>query len=203
MSTLINAKPRLPLIDALQNSENLDYSQWLNSVVSAHGTDFLLADRVKKSPLPSWMHYHQLLRFASGRYDAIVVDLPEVVNEATDEIIQYAQFVFVVCTPELASVTLAEQRLQELRAHGAPPEKLRLVLNRWHRSEAKPEEIADILGCPVPFVIRNDYRAISRAIGASRPVALDSDLGRTFLDFGRKLMRSGAEAEAKQRFAFF
>ena len=202
MSTLIDAAPRIPLIDALQNAANIDYSLWLKYVITAHSTDFLLADRVKKTPLPSWMHYHQLLRFASSRYDAVFVDLPEVVNEATDEIVQYAQYIFVVCTPELASLKLGEQRLQELKAHGAPPEKVRVILNRWHRSDMRPEEVAQFLGCPIPVVIRNDYRTIAKAIGASRPVALDTELGRSYVDFGRKLV-GVAKTEAKPRFAFF
>jgi len=201
MSTLLDTKPKLPLIDVLQNSEGLDYSSWLSSVVSLHSTDFLLADRIKKSPLPSWMHYHQLLLFASQRYDAMIVDLPEVVNEATEEIVQYAQWTFVVCTPELASLNLAVQRLQELKAHGAPPDRLRVVLNRWHRSDMKPEEVTRFLNCPVSFVIRNDYRAISRAIASGGPVSADSELGRCFLEFGQKLVGGGKKEKA--RFSFF
>ena len=204
MSTFLDTKPKLPLIDVLQNADNLDYSSWLNSVVSAHSTDFILADRIKKSPLPSWMHYHQLLQFASQRYDAMIVDLPEIVNEATEEIVQYAQWTFVVCTPELASLKLAEQRLEELRAHGATPDRLRVVLNRWHRSDMKPDEVTELLGCPVSFVIKNDYRAISRAIAGGKPLNLDAELGRCFLDFGKKLVGTAKkETTSKARFSFF
>lgn len=206
MATLLDTKPRLPLLDVLQNSDSLDYSSWLKYVVSSNSTDYLLADRIKKSPLPSWMHYHQLLRFASSRYDATIIDLPEVVNEATEEIVQYAQWTFVVCTPELASLTLAEQRLQELKAHGAPPERLRVVLNRWHRNEMKPEDVAQLLGHPVSFVVRNDYRAISKAIASGKPVSVDSELGRSYLEFATKLVGTGKKetaAPAKARFSFF
>jgi MinD-like ATPase involved in chromosome partitioning or flagellar assembly len=206
MSTLLDTKPRLPLIDVLQNSNSLDYSSWLKYVISSGSTDFLLADRVKKSPLPSWMHYHQLLRFASSRYDATIIDLPEVVNEATEEIVQYAQWTFVVCTPELASLTLAEQRLQELKAHGAPPERLRVVLNRWHRNDMKPDEVAQLLGHPVSFVVKNDYRAISKAITSGKPVNVDCELGRSFVEFATKLVGAGNKenaAPAKARFSFF
>ena len=204
MSTFLDTKPKVPLIDVLQNADSLDYSSWLNAIVSSNSTDFLLADRIKKAPLPSWMHYHQLLQFASQRYDAMIVDLPEVVNEATEEIVQYAQWTFVVCTPELASLKLAEQRLQELQAHGALPERLRVVVNRWHKSDMKPEEVTSLLGYPVSFVIKNDYRAISRAIASGRPVGPDSELGRCFLDFATKLVGVGKkENTGKSRFSFF
>lgn len=203
MSTFMDTKPKLPLIDVLQNSDHLDYSSWLNSIFSSGSTDFLLADRVKKAPLPSWMHYHQLFQFASQRYDAMIVDLPEVVNEATEEIVQCAQWTFVVCTPELASLTLAELRLQELRAHGASPDRMRIVLNRWHKNDMKAEDVAELLGYPVSFVIRNDYRTINRAISSGRPLGADTDLGRSYLDFGSKLVGDKKENAGKTRFSFF
>jgi pilus assembly protein CpaE len=202
MSTLLDVKPKLPLIDALQNSDALDYSLWMKYVVSAHSVDFLLADRVKKAPLPSWMHYHQLMQFASGRYDTMIVDLPEVVNEATDELVHAAQWTFVVCTPELASLTLAGQRLEELKAHGAAPGRLRVVLNRWHKSDMKPEEVATLLGHPVSMVIRNDYRAISKAFTSGKPVSPDTELGRSFVEFAMKLTGKAVPAP-KSRFSLF
>lgn len=203
MSTWLDTKPRLPLIDALQNSEGLDYSRWMNYVVSAHNIDFLLADREKKSPLPSWMHYHQVLRFASSRYDATVVDLPEVVNEATDEIVQAAQYTFVVCTPEIASLTLARQRIEELKAHGAVPARMRVVLNRWHRSDMRPEDVASILGQQVSFVIKNDYRTIAKALSNGKPVSAETELGRSYLEFAQKLLGGAKAAPAKHRFSLF
>jgi MinD-like ATPase involved in chromosome partitioning or flagellar assembly len=202
MSTLLDTKPKLPLIDALQNSDSLDYSLWMKYVISAHSVDFLLADRIKKAPLPSWMHYHQLMRFVSGRYDVTIVDLPEVVNEATDEIVQAAQWTFVVCTPELASLTLAGQRLEELKAHGAVPGRLRVVLNRWHKNDMKPDDVAALLGHPVSMVIRNDYRSISKAFSSGKPVNPDTELGRSFVEFAMKLTGNVATAP-KPRFSLF
>lgn len=204
MSALLDVKPKIPLIDALQNADSLDYSMWLNYVVQSNGIDLLPADRVKKSPLPSWMHYHQLLRFAASRYQVLLVDLPEIVNEATSEIVQYARCTFIVCTPELTSLKLAEQRLHELKAKGAPHERLKIVLNRWHKSDMSPQEVAELLNHPVACVIRNDYRAVSRAIGASRPVNLDTDVGRALVEFATKLVGSKKEAPAgRPKFAFF
>lgn len=205
MATLLDVKPGHALVDALQNASSLDYSAWVNYVISAHSTDFLLADRVKTEPLPSWVHYHQLLRFAMGRYDEIVVDLPEVVNPATSEIVQHAHWIFVVCTPELASLKLTEQRLDTLRAHGAPSDRLRIVLNRWHKSDMKPDEIADLLECPIAAVINNDYRAVSRAMASAQPVNMESGLGRSFVDLATRLV-NGRKMEmptSKARFSLF
>jgi len=47
------------------------------------------------SPLPSWVNYYQMLLFAQKQYDFIVVDLPEVVNPATAELLSVAQRIFI------------------------------------------------------------------------------------------------------------
>ena len=114
VSTLLNITPSLPLVDALASAATLDYSAWTKYVVKAAGLDALLTDRAKTRPLPSWMNYHQLLRFALGRYDHVIADLPEVINDATEELVRSAHAVLVVCTPEVLSLTLARHRLDEL-----------------------------------------------------------------------------------------
>lgn len=204
MSTLLGVKPRVPLIDVLNKADSLDYSTWMNAIVQANGVDLLLADRVKKTPLPSWMDYHQLLRFASKRYQVLVVDLPEVVNEATAEIVQYARCTFVVCTPELASLKLAEQRLQELAVKNTPADAMKVVLNRWHKSDMKAEDVAELLRRPVYYVIRNDYRSVNRAINGSRAVEPNTEVGRELMEFSKKLVLGETAAQpARSKFSFF
>jgi MinD-like ATPase involved in chromosome partitioning or flagellar assembly len=105
----MDAKHTWSVLDALENAGELDYSLWTKYVTKVHNVDFLLADP-KKRVLPSWTNYHHLLDFAASRYDHILVDLPEMVNDATVETVRRAKSVFVVCTPELPSLALAPQR---------------------------------------------------------------------------------------------
>jgi|SRR5579884_456413 len=204
LSAMLDQPPPAALVDALQNSADIGAPDWPKYLISAHGVDFMVADRHKKAPLPSWMNYHQLLQFAVAHYETIVVDLPEVVNDATSELIQYANCVFVVCTPELTSLKLAEQRLDELVTWGAPQDRIQVIVNRWHKSDMPAEEVSELLKHPVSLVLRNDYRSVSRSISNSRPISFDTDLGRTFVDFGKRLMNMPVEeAPPARRFAFF
>jgi hypothetical protein len=45
--------------------------------------------------------YLHLLSFAMTRYDVVVVDLPEVVNDATEAIVRQAQSIYLLSTPEM------------------------------------------------------------------------------------------------------
>jgi len=107
LSVLLDIRHPYSLRDALNDSERLDYSSWTKFVVRSGGIDLLVSRQRHEGPLPSWNLYHDLLNFAASRYDNILVDLPEVVNDATVEIVRRAERVFVVCTPELPSMALA------------------------------------------------------------------------------------------------
>lgn len=187
LSLALNVRPKVPLIDVLQNASELDYSRWEQTVLHAPSFDLLPTDRSKKLPLPSWLNYHQLLKYVLSRYHRVIVDLPEVVNDATAELVHYASTVYVVCTPELPSLTLAEQRLNELSSRGLPAGRSEVILNRWHKGDISVREVEDVLKRKVATVIQNDYRAVHKATLAGAPVKLESDLGKAFLNFARKL----------------
>src|SRR5207253_2160278 len=118
ISELLGCRHHRSVLDALENASELDYSKWSQYVKRSHDVDILLSGRSKPATLPLWSSYHHLLNFAAPRYDHILVDLPEVVNDATVEIVRRAKWVFVVCTLETASLTLVPQRYEELRRRG-------------------------------------------------------------------------------------
>jgi pilus assembly protein CpaE len=179
LSILLNVSPSLPIVDALARAGDLDYSTWTKYVVQVAGFDTLLTDRAKVRPLPSWINYHQLLRFALGRYDQVVVDLPEVINDATEELVRSAHAVLVVCTPELLSLTLARNRLAELSRRRIPSERVHVVLNRWHRQDMTLEDAEAFLKYKVVAALPNDYKSVNKAIIGGLLIPPDSELGRS------------------------
>ena len=124
------------------------------------------------------MNYHQLLRFALGRYDQIVVDLPEVINDATEELVLNAHAILVICTPELLSLTLARNRLAELSRRQIPSERVHVVLNRWQRQDMTQEDAEEVLKYKVVTALPNDYKSVNNAILGGALIPPDTDLGR-------------------------
>jgi len=195
LSLALSVKPKQPLIDVLHNASAMDYSLWERSVIHVQSIDLLPTDRSKKVPLPSWLNYHQLLKFAATRYDRVLVDLPEVVNDATAELVQYASAVYVVCTPDLPSLTLAEQRLTELAAKGLATDRAAIIVNRWQKSDISIREVEDLLSTKVAAVLQNDYRGVHSATMAGRAVKPESDLGKAFLNFAKNLDAPPGDAD--------
>lgn len=104
LASTLRVEPRLPIRKVLADAPEIDNLTWDRCVSSVDGVDFLLTDTLVKEPIPSWAQYFQILRFAAPKYDMVLVDLPEIVNEATAEIVRSARAVYVVSTPELASL---------------------------------------------------------------------------------------------------
>lgn len=197
LSFLLNVRNRRSVLDALENVDRLDYTIWSSCVVRQHGVDFLCANRAK--PLPSWNNYLHLLRFVKSRYDHVLVDLPEVVNEATTEIVNRSKYVFVVCTPEAPALRLAQKRCRELESVGVKPERIGIVMNRWHETDLREADIEQLLEHGVAGILPNDYPNVSRATKEQRAVDRSTSLGRTFLSFAKALAGVPEEIQEERR----
>jgi MinD-like ATPase involved in chromosome partitioning or flagellar assembly len=185
LSMVLNVKPHRSLLDALENSSQLDYSLWSSCVVKKHGIDLLLSERSK--PFPSWGNYHHLLEYVRSRYNTIVVDLPEVVNDATEEILRRSRFVFVVCTPEVLSLKLAQRRCKELEARGIPASRIGIIVNRWHNTDVNESDVEGLLEHGVAAIFPNDYMSVQDSILNGDLVDSRTELGKTFLSLARIL----------------
>ena len=190
LSAMLQVPVKFSIRDALADS-----MLWQRYITSAVGVDFLLTNTAVKEPIPSWTHYFHLLRFAAPKYELMMVDLPEVVNTATAEVVRRARAVYVVATPEFASIKLAQQRCQELEHWGVDRGRIRALLNRVHKNDIDPKEAEKMLGCPVAATFPNDYKTIRRAITENSFIDIRSDLGQAYLSFSR--MVTGVEVEKK------
>jgi len=199
LSILLDLKNRQGLSDALQRAGELTLLEWRQYCEQSSGIDVLAANPARRGPLPAWADYYQLLRFLQDKYDFLFFDLPELVNEATAEVVKSARGVFIVCTPEVPSLRMASQRSAELQECEIPRDKIHIVLNRWERGGLKMPDVEKILENPVFATFPNDYRRIRESILESRLVSLDSAFAKSCLAFAQKV--SGLPP-VSDRFAF-
>ncbi len=186
-SIMLNLKNRYGLSEALQNAGELTLVEWNHYYVNAFGMHMLLADPAHRGPLPSWAGYYKLLRFLQGQYDFLFFDLPEVVNEATAEVVKSARAIFIVCTPEVPSLKMASQRNAELEACEVPAGNIHMILNRWERGGLSLQDVEKVLGRPVFGTLPNDYSGVRESILESRLVSSESPFAEGCRVLARKL----------------
>ena len=197
-SIMLNLDHQQGLDSALQSSDEMTLGEWHRHIVRVCGAHLLPANRKRRSPLLSWAEYYQLLQFVQKQYDYVLVDLPEVVNEATAEVVRSSRSVFIVCTPEIASLKMARFRAEELEACEIPPDRIRIIVNRWEHDSPDPQQLEEMLERPVFGTLPNDYSHLKAAIMESRLASPDSPFAEACRTFARKL--DGLPDAAPERF---
>lgn len=188
LAIMLNVEPVGSVQAILQNSSQLDQFHWSQCVLPVNGVDYLMSSRSLDSALPEWMQYYQLLNFARAQYDVILVDLPELVNAASVEMVRRSAMVFPVCTPEIPALRLTQHRCTELQRWGVPEERIGILLNRWHKSDPAPAEVTRMIERPVLKSFPNDYVGVRAAVAAGGGVSFDSKLGKAYIEFAGRLL---------------
>jgi hypothetical protein len=184
----------------LAEAPRIDSLSWQRHVATVSGVDFLLTNTAVKEPIPSWTHYFQTLRFAAPKYDLVMVDLPEVVNFATAEVVRRAREIYVVSTPEITSLKLSKQRCQELKNWGVDGQRIRVILNRAHKNDIGPKDAEQILDCPVATIFPNDYKAVRRATIEASLIESGSDLRVAYRGFSKMITGMQDKSSDKKSF---
>ena len=194
LSIMLNVEEFHSFQDLLRTAGDLDAFRLDRAITRAHSIDLLLSNRKPLSPAPNWEHYFGLLELVRSRYDVVLVDLPEVVNPATRELIRRSRQVFNVCTPEVVFLKLAERRGQELSEAGLPDDRVQILLNRWHAAEVKPQEVEEFLHRPIMHVFPNDYKSVRAAMVEGRSLSLNTRLGKEIQEFAAQLIGAAPTA---------
>ncbi|WP_321474883.1 AAA family ATPase [uncultured Paludibaculum sp.] len=187
LGILLDVKPTISIQHLLTSTNDIDQFRLRSAAVTVDGVDFLLSSRSLDTVQPEWPNYFQLLEFVRDKYDTILVDLPELVNPATIELVRRSRKVYMVCTTEVPSLRLTQQRAEELHRWGLPPTRYGLLVNRWHNGDPSSPEIAKILGLPVLRQLPNDYATIRKTQTEGRFVPVNTRLGKAFADFASVL----------------
>jgi Flp pilus assembly CpaE family ATPase len=147
---------------------------------------------------PTQIRY--LIEFARRNYGVICTDLSGLMERYSVELMQESKHIFLVCTPELASVYLARQKVDFLRTLDLE-DRIRVVVNRAHKgAPVSTHEIEQVVGLPVVASFPNDYRGVHRALTEGKPVPRASELGRKFAEMAGRLISGDPTPEPARRF---
>jgi MinD-like ATPase involved in chromosome partitioning or flagellar assembly len=130
VAMLYNIRPEYSIMDALEDSHRLSDERWGRLATRVDGIDVLPSVSQQGVRRVSPWAYHRLLAFARSRYDLVICDLPEVVNEATEVVVRAAKAVLVVTTPAVPSLLLATRRRHDLERRGVGASNVKYILNR-------------------------------------------------------------------------
>ena len=187
------------IVDASENAFRLDETLWPQLVTSISHMDVLHSGRLNPGYRIDGAQIRSIVEFARRNYQSVCVDLSGNMEKYSIEIMQESKRVYLVTTPEIASLHLARERYHYLRQLDLG-DRIQLILNRSQkRAHISVSQIEDLLGIPVLASIPNDYQGVSQALTAGKPVDVNSDLGHEFQVLAaammeRKAVKSAAKA---------
>lgn len=116
-------------------------------------------------------HFHIALKVLKSRYEYIVTDLPHDFNSATLEVLEAADIILLVVSPEIASVRAASIALETYKQLNYPEEKIKVVLNwTFEREGLAHEAIENALHAPIHLVMPYGGRRFTNAINRGIPL---------------------------------
>jgi len=185
------------LAEALENAHRLDPILWKTLVQPMRQVDVLAVPPTASLHLLTSAQTQAVLEFARQTYPYVLVDLPEAVHTSCWDILDNANHVLIVATPEMASLHLAHRKVQQLQSKGISKKVIRILLNRASRLDLQPAEVEKSLGIPVMASFPNDYRAVRAAFADGKCVPASSKLGAQFAQFASALAGQPPGSEPK------
>jgi pilus assembly protein CpaE len=106
-------------------------------------------------------------------YQAIIIDTPSSLGAATLAMLDAADVVLQVVTPDPATIESARVANQTFGEIGYPPAKLRYLVNRLGTvGGLGPDRMARALGCDPDFTIRSDWQLVTGSNAEGIPFVL-------------------------------
>jgi pilus assembly protein CpaE len=188
---LLKLKKTASILDAVNHANSLDEDLWTQMLGKFGKLEVLHAGDLTYPPSIDLEALRHVISMARSLYEIVCADLPSAIDPFTLTWMKEARRIFLVTTPEVASLHFAKERLGRLREVGLE-DRVRLLLNRKVSNKFGEAEVAEAVGIPVSRSFTNDYQSVQSAILEASPVRTSSDLTQSILNLAQSLS-PGAE----------
>lgn len=170
---LLDLHPRFGLRDAIENLSRLD-THFFSGLLTPHKTKVeilggaLHPEEWQKIPVPPM---ERVVNVAQASADTVLVDMGTQFSSEWGTILASARMIMVVAEANVPSLWTLERKVLALTGFGIDPDKIRVIVNRWHKGEDEVlKSIEKNIKRPVFATLPNDYRKASAAFNLGTPL---------------------------------
>jgi pilus assembly protein CpaE len=197
---------RYNFFELVENTDRLD-GELLQSFLARHssGLELVPAPEGNDSPrriLPGAVA--QTFDFLRMRYDYVLVDTPLGLSDENLEMIRHCDQLHMVTIAEVSALRNVARQFNYLTQKEIPPERFRVVLNRYQkRSLISENEIEKTLGQKIFWKVPNQYAHVVKAINGGDTIAQlsTSEITKSLTDFALRLGAKTPTTEKKKESA--
>ena len=158
-----------------ENTNRLD-SDFLQGFVVRHptGLEVLPAPDGVESPRHAGSEALQrIMEFLRAQYEFVVVDCNPALNEETMAVIDLADHLYLVATPEILSLRNVARHLEFLGRYDYPRDKIRVIINRHMKGGTITDaQIEKAIHKNIFWKVPNQYAEIIKAINNGDPLSI-------------------------------
>jgi pilus assembly protein CpaE len=159
--------------ELLRNADRLD-SELLNGFVVRHrsGLDIIASPELSSGPHEAKPdEFGRVMDFLRREYDYVLIDSSVAYQDSKTSIIDQADEVYIVSTPDVASLRDLARLVENLSLSESATSKLRLAVNRSTATDSvTSEQIEKAVRFPISISIPNNYFELLRAINDGEPI---------------------------------
>ena len=170
---LLDLNPRFGIRDAIESIDRLD-SHFLEGLVTAHKTKLnVLAGALHPEAwdsIPVGL-LDRVANVAQASFETVLADVGSQFGSEWAPMLKASRMILVVTETNVPSLWSLERRLSALEGFGIEPEKIRVVVNRWHRGDQETlDSLSKNIKQPIIAHLPNDFRKASASMNLGMPL---------------------------------
>jgi len=177
VAALLDLKPKFQVRDAVENVKRLDATLF-EGLLTTHKSGLRVlcgATRLEDWQNGSLPVIERIVEVAQQSFDFVVMDLGAFYSAEWERILQAAE-VLLVSEADLPGLAKLDKHLRALSNLRVASNQVRLVINRWHRSDEEAlAQIETSMRMPVFARLPNSFKQVTEATVRGVPVAKDGD----------------------------
>jgi pilus assembly protein CpaE len=170
---LLDLHPKFGIRDAVENLDRLD-SHFFAGLLTHHKTNLEILGGATQPE--EWQTIpvsllERVVNVAQNNFDVVLVDMGSQFSSEWSSILRTARMVMVVAEANVPALWTLDRRLAAMSGFGMDSERLRIIINRWHKGDEEVlKSIQKNINRPVFACIPNDFRKASEAVNLGTPL---------------------------------
>jgi len=114
----------------------------------------------------------RVVNVAQGSCDHLVMDLGSMYSSEWSAVLHLARTIVIVAQADVPGLWTLERHMTAMASFGLDPGRLRIIINRWHRSDEEAlKAFEKKVKRPISALLPNDFRQVSEAMNLGAPLS--------------------------------
>jgi pilus assembly protein CpaE len=170
---LLDLNPRFGIRDAVENIDRLD-SHFFEGLLTTHKTKLQILSGAlhpeEWKSIPTSL-LDRIANVAQANFDVVLADMGSQFGSEWIPMLKSSRMILLVAETNVPALWTLERRIAGLEGLGINPEKIRVVVNRWHKSDQETlKSIEKSIKRPIFAFLPNDFRKASLSVNLGTPL---------------------------------